>query len=233
MVLRYRPGIAEVPGLPHTLCMRPLTIVAFKIAALLGVALVCAVVSNGLAEPQRRLAWLGAPIPPAAVLPAAEPLPPPTPSANLPAAPGAEAAKMTPRKSAPEAPAERPAAFALRPGQPVREIGSEEAAEAQRAGIPILDSRRSAEYELGHIAGAWSLPVWESSLEERLTEFEAKANPLPEAPLVLYCSGGGCEDSHLLASRLFKLGYRNLLIYRDGYPDWVAKGRPTTTGTAR
>ncbi len=213
--------------------MRSLTITALQIAALLSAALVCAAVSNGLAQPQRRLAWLGAPIPPATTLPAAESLPPPNPSPNLPAVLRAEPAKKTPRKSAPGAPTEKQAAFALRPGQPVREIASEEAAEARRAGVPFLDSRRSAEYELGHIAGAWSLPVWESTLEERLTEFEAKANPLPEAPLVLYCSGGGCEDSHLLASRLFKLGYRNLLIYRDGYPDWVAKGRPTTTGTAR
>lgn len=213
--------------------MRPLTIVIFQVSALMGAALACAVVSNWLAEPQRQLGWRGSPGGPAIVLPPGEPLPAPPPSPSLPATPLPEPSKGISPNSAPKAPAQLPAAFAPRPGQPVREIDSEEAAEAGRAGVLFLDSRRSAEFELGHIAGAWSLPVWESSLEERLTEFEAKANPPPEAPLVLYCSGGGCEDSHLLAARLFKLGYRNLLIYLDGYPDWVSKGRPTTKGATR
>jgi len=113
-----------------------------------------------------------------------------------------------------------------RPSQPVREITSNEAWEAFQKGAAFLDARRSADFEAGHIQGAFSLPVWESTLDERLVEFEAKANRAPEAPLVLYCSGGSCEDSHLLASRLFQMGYRQLLIYRDGYPDWAAQGRP-------
>ncbi len=213
--------------------MRPLTKVIFQVSALMGAALACAVISNRFAAPQRQLAWRGAPVAPAVALPAAEPLPAPVPSPSLPATPPAKPSKQAAPSPAPKAPVELPAAFALRPGQSVREIGSEEAAEARKAGIPFLDSRRSAEYELGHIAGAWSLPVWESTLEDRLTEFEAKANPLAEAPLVLYCSGGSCEDSHLLASRLFSLGYRNLLIYLDGYPDWASKGRPTAKGSAR
>lgn len=213
--------------------MRPLMTVILQVAALMGAALACAAISNKYGAPQRQLAWPGAPVAPAVALPAAEPLSAPLPSPSLPTTPPAKPSKQTAPSPAPKAPVELPATFALRPGQPVREIGSEEAAEARKAGIPFLDSRRSAEYELGHIAGAWSLPVWESTLEDRLTEFEAKANPPPEAPLVLYCSGGGCEDSHLLASRLFKLGYRNLLIYLDGYPDWVSKGRPTTKGASR
>jgi rhodanese-related sulfurtransferase len=123
--------------------------------------------------------------------------------------------------------------FAVVVGQPIREISSAEALEAFRAKIPFLDARRSADYALGHVAGAWSLPIWESVLDERLTEFEAAANRPPEGALVLYCSGGSCEDSHLLASKLHQLGYRNLLIYRDGYPDWNGQGRPTATGATR
>lgn len=213
--------------------MRPLTTVIFQLGVLMGVALACAAVSNRLASPQRQLAWRGAPVAPAIALPASKPLLAEVPSPSLPATPPAKPTEKTVASPRPKPSPAIPAIFALRPGQPVCEIGSEEAAEARKAGIPFLDSRRSAEYELGHIAGAWSLPVWESTLEDRLTEFEAKTNPLPEAPLVLYCSGGGCEDSHLLAARLFKLGYRNLLIYREGYPDWVAKGRPTAKGATR
>jgi rhodanese-related sulfurtransferase len=199
--------------------------------ALLGVAALCAVIANGLAGPERRLAWTVAP--PTAAAPIKVPPPPqplaiPTPEPR----PSAASASKPPDAARPD-PAPPKGAFPPRPGQPLREIGPLEALDAFSAGAPFLDARRSAEYELGHIQGAWSLPLWESTLDERLTEFEAKANPSPEAALVLYCSGGSCEDSHLLASRLFQLGYRNLLIYRDGYPDWVAQGRPIAKGAVR
>ena len=99
-----------------------------------------------------------------------------------------------------------------------------------QAKTPFLDARRSGEYAEGHIAGAWNVSVWESTVDTQITEFEAVANPGSTTPLVLYCSGGDCEDSHLLASRLTPLGYRNLLIYRAGYPDWVKQGRPIAKG---
>jgi len=120
--------------------------------------------------------------------------------------------------------------FAPDPAQPIREITPEEAWVLFRAKVPFLDARRSAEYSAGHIEGAWSLPVWEADLEARITEFEALAGPVSATPLVLYCSGGDCEDSHLLAQKLSPLGYRNLLIYRAGYPDWVRQGHPIRTG---
>ena len=208
--------------------MRLSASIAFQAGALLGGAAVCALVSNALARPERRLAWAGTP-PRVSAVPAL-PLPPlqAAPQQILPA-PAPNRAKATPEDPKPQL-AE---VFPAQAGQPIREIGGREAAEAFRAGIPFLDARRQAEYELGHIRGAWSLPVWESTLEERLVEFEARVNRPPEAALVLYCSGGSCEDSHLLASRLFQMGYRNLLIYRKGYPEWTEQGRPITKGAAR
>jgi rhodanese-related sulfurtransferase len=95
---------------------------------------------------------------------------------------------------------------------------------------PFLDARRSEAYAAGHIAGAWKIPVWEADVDARITEFEASAHPASKDPLVLYCDGGDCEDSQILASKLTALGYRNLLVYRDGYPDWVKRKQPATTG---
>ncbi|HLO68241.1 MAG TPA: rhodanese-like domain-containing protein, partial [Holophaga sp.] len=118
-------------------------------------------------------------------------------------------------------------------GSPVREITPSQAWEAWQAGVPFLDARRSGDYAEGHVKGAWSLPVWEDGLQEAITRFEAQAAPDPKAPLVLYCAGGGCEDSHLLARRLLELGYRNLLVYGGGWPDWTAKGHPGTKGASR
>jgi rhodanese-related sulfurtransferase len=74
------------------------------------------------------------------------------------------------------------------------------------------------------------VPVWEADLEDRLIAFKAARRPGPDDPIVLYCSGGDCRDSHLLAEKLLAQGYFHLLIYRDGYPDWVAQGYPTAKG---
>jgi len=116
------------------------------------------------------------------------------------------------------------------PSAPVRDISGVEAQRAFRLKIPFLDARRSADFLEGHVAGAWCLPVWESDLETRITVFEATTRVSSKDPMVLYCSGGDCEDSHMLASKLMALGYRNLLIYRAGYPEWLQLGHPTEKG---
>jgi rhodanese-related sulfurtransferase len=72
--------------------------------------------------------------------------------------------------------------------------------------------------------------VWEADLEDRLIFFKAARRPGPDDPIVIYCSGGDCRDSHLLASRLMLEGYGHLLIFRDGFPAWVAQGHPTEKG---
>ena len=50
------------------------------------------------------------------------------------------------------------------------------------------------------------------------------------APIVVYCSGGDCEDSHMLSEKLYIVGFDNVLVYKDGYPDWVKRGLPVTKG---
>ncbi len=171
---------------------------------LLALAALCALVSNATAGASRRLAWLGQPPD------TAEPTVPQNPSPQAPAKPSAYAQPD--------------------PAQPIRDIPPDAAWELFQAKAPFLDARRRADYLTGHIAGAWNASIWESDLEARLTEFEALARPDSSTPLVLYCSGGDCEDSHLLATRLTELGYRNLLIYRAGYPDWSQQGHPITKG---
>ena len=51
--------------------------------------------------------------------------------------------------------------------------------------------------------------------------------------MVIYCDGGDCADSRLLADRLIPLGYRNLRLYMAGYPDWTRQGRPVRKGAQR
>jgi len=206
-------------------------------------ALACAFLANLVAGPERRLAWTRPPTPPAAALPT------PTPVAVLPApahvppdpapVPSPSPRPAPPGPTRPTSAANRPAALPspapthVSPGSPTREIDSTEAWQLHQQGARFLDARRAAEHRAGHIAGAWCAPVWEADLEARLTAFEAQSGASFGDPLVLYCGGGDCQDSHLLAGRLLALGYRNLLIYRAGYPDWVALGRPTRAGGER
>ena len=50
------------------------------------------------------------------------------------------------------------------------------------------------------------------------------------APIVIYCSGGDCEDSHMLAEKLYMVGFNNLLVYKDGFPGWQKRGLPAVKG---
>lgn len=207
------------------------------------IALACALVSSALAGPERRLAWFGRPLaaPPA---PAAQP-PSPLPPTPTPAAPDTPAlvtrtlispSRPDPTASVVSSTDSKPTlsvASVESASSPFRDTSSQEAWEAFQAGARFLDARRTADYRAGHVVGAWCAPVWESDLEARITAFEAGSGASYSDTLVLYCGGGDCQDSHLLAGKLLALGYRNLRIYREGYPDWTAKGRPTRTGADR
>lgn len=125
---------------------------------------------------------------------------------------------------------EPPKARAAQASEPIREISAEEAWKLYQAGAPFLDARRSADFTESHIKGAWCTPVWESDLDDRLIFFKAGRRPAAEDPIVIYCSGGDCRDSHLLAAKLLNEGYFQLLIFRDGFPAWVTQGHPIEKG---
>ena len=203
-----------------------------RMLALAGMAAVAALVSNTLASPARRLAWSGSGLARPMPAPLREEAAVPVPSNPLATHPSRPIAPIHPAPLAmPQAPVvPPPQPQQLSAANPIREINSEEAWKAFQTGVPFLDARRSAEYAEGHISGAWCTPIWESDLDDRLLSFKAVRRPGPDDPIIIYCSGGSCRDSHLLAAKLLDEGYFHLLIYRDGYPDWVAQGRMIETG---
>lgn len=131
------------------------------------------------------------------------------------------------------APALPGAPEAIQAQSPIREISSEDALAAFTAKTVFLDARSTEAYDKGHVRGAWNLPVASAALDEHLVEFEVTVRPQPDTPLVVYCSGPDCPDSHNLATKLFQLGYRKILIYVDGFPDWAAKKRPVDQAPAQ
>lgn len=147
----------------------------------------------------------------------------PAPSGSPGPVPAAAPAIPAPAPAKAPAPGELLARFPPH-GQPYAEIGGDAAAWLHARGALFLDARRTKDYAQGHVAGARSFPVWESEvLKERVEALVAEGRD-GSLPVVLYCSGGDCEDSHMLAQTLFGAGFENLLVYRDGFPDWVGRG---------
>ena len=108
-------------------------------------------------------------------------------------------------------------------GQP-QEIDSIALAKAifDEGEVLFVDARSQKDYGNGHIPGAISLPV--GQFKERIGSF-LNRYPL-EQPIVTYCSGRTCEDSHDLARFLSDIGFTNVRIFIDGFQGWEAEGYP-------
>jgi rhodanese-related sulfurtransferase len=124
------------------------------------------------------------------------------------------------------------ARFQPHPDKPYVEISGEDAARLYAKGVLFLDARRSAAYEEGHIAGARPFSVWEADVDDKVNAlFEERQDPAEQnKPIVIYCTGGACEDSHMLAQKLWGVQFNNVYVYKDGFPDWQKRGGAVRTG---
>lgn len=90
-------------------------------------------------------------------------------------------------------------------------------------GVMLIDSRPSETgFDPGHIPGAVNIPD---------TRFAEHRNNLPadkESLLIFYCDGAVSMSCHHSAYRAEYLGYTNIVVYQEGYPDWVEKGMQTS-----
>jgi rhodanese-related sulfurtransferase len=180
-----------------------------RILILVVLAVVCGAVSNMTASRERKLAWLGSYSPAARAA-----APAPGPASAMAATPGSASAGT---------------AFPPHPDKAWVEIDSDAAAQLHRQGALFLDARRSSVYKEGHIQGARSFPVWESDIDARVKALFEEGRD-QRAPIVVYCSGGDCEDSHMLSEKLYFVGFDNALVYKGGFPDWQKRGLPASKG---
>jgi len=116
--------------------------------------------------------------------------------------------------------------------QPYIEIAYDDVKALHDHGALFLDARRTSVYEQGHIAGARPVSVWESDVDDKVAKlFNERSDPAQQAlPIVVYCSGGDCEDSHMLAQKLYGAMFNNVYVYKDGFPDWQKRGGAVHTG---
>ena len=89
-----------------------------------------------------------------------------------------------------------------------------------RDDVMIIDSRPAArKYDIGHIPGAVNIP------DTQFDELAPKMLPPDKSKLLIfYCEGPECGLSHKGAFKAEKLGYTNIVVYTEGYPEWAKKG---------
>lgn len=85
----------------------------------------------------------------------------------------------------------------------------------------FLDARSPKLYQSGTIMGALNLEKKDYQSQKVFLPADKKLQ------IVSFCNGVKCEHSDHLAEALIKDGYKNVLVYRGGYPEWKENKLPT------
>lgn len=102
----------------------------------------------------------------------------------------------------------------------LRLVGLEEFRQLRAlSGVAVLDARPALFYRFGHIPGAKNLSKDAFDAQFRAIEAELRSEAAAHG-IVIYCSGGDCEDSAYVASRLSREGFGSLAIYEGGWEEW-------------
>jgi rhodanese-related sulfurtransferase len=91
----------------------------------------------------------------------------------------------------------------------------------------LLDSRKRAEFDAGHIAGARSVGAAQSAAPaEYVAAVERLVDGDKTRPLIVYCNGQYCRQGRQLSAQLLESGFTNVKRYQLGIPVWRALGLP-------
>jgi rhodanese-related sulfurtransferase len=91
-----------------------------------------------------------------------------------------------------------------------------------------LDARASVYYQQGHVPGALNLS--REDFGRDYLRLRAILEKDKERPIVVYCSGGTCHDSKMVAQALTSLGFTNVRIFPGGWEAWSSAGLPAQQG---
>lgn len=86
------------------------------------------------------------------------------------------------------------------------------------APIVLLEALPAAYYHQGHLPGARHLP------HDQVRTLAGTVVPEKDAEVVVYCASPTCQNSHLAAGVLSRLGYRNVRVFRGGKQEWQEAG---------
>jgi rhodanese-related sulfurtransferase len=111
----------------------------------------------------------------------------------------------------------------IKEGDEVIEAG--EAKKRLDKGALFLDARPEVFYKMAHVPGA--LPLPEDDFEKAFTRIEPRLRSTFD--LVVYCSGFGCEASHIVAKKLKERGIQAAILH-EGWPAWEEARYPVREG---
>lgn len=95
--------------------------------------------------------------------------------------------------------------------------------------VVFIDARPQYQYIEGHIPYAYLVPV-DSIDHGRLGDMMDFGGVDPSQRIVVYCEGGSCDASKLVALTLQDMGFTRIHIDMDGFPAWEAAGYEIETG---
>jgi rhodanese-related sulfurtransferase len=93
----------------------------------------------------------------------------------------------------------------------------------------FIDARNEERYNKGHIPGALLIDYYNL----KATLATALSYLSPEKTLIVYCTGGSCQDSRYVAYVLWDYGFRKILIDEDGFDCWAHDKLPVERLTYR
>ena len=102
----------------------------------------------------------------------------------------------------------------------MKTISRDELQHALGTGEPLLllEALPEKHYAAGHLPGALHFP------HDRAEALAADVIPGKDQPVVVYCASDTCQNSHLAAETLERLGYTRVHVYAGGKKDWEAAG---------
>ncbi len=94
-------------------------------------------------------------------------------------------------------------------------INYKEANRIYRAKSAIfIDARDQKYYKKGTISGAINIPI------KRFRRMKQYLPSKKSSKIVVFCNGAQCGKSAKLAKLIMHEGYTNVLIYKNGFPEW-------------
>ena len=91
----------------------------------------------------------------------------------------------------------------------------------QSANPPILlEALPERYYVQKHLPGARLFP------HDQVEQNAPSVVPDKNAEIVVYCASRTCQNSHIAAHHLMRLGYANVTVYQGGKQDWEEGSMP-------
>lgn len=95
----------------------------------------------------------------------------------------------------------------------------------QAGNLVLIDARPEMVFAQGHLPGALNFPL--HAFDENLPRLGKALKP--GLPVVVYCSGVECQDSHDFASKLAAMGVEQVMVYGGGFKEWSEMGLEVKT----